>query len=61
MILVLTLGCQFRSQRTRAITLGTLPIHTVPLVGLMIGAVLIVVGLEYLPALALGPIADGVT
>jgi K+-transporting ATPase KdpA subunit len=61
MFLVLALAASFAGQRTRAITRGTLPTHTVPFVGLMIGAVLIVVGLEYLPALALGPIADGLT
>jgi K+-transporting ATPase KdpA subunit len=61
MILVLALAASFAGQRTRAITHGTLPTHTVPFVGLMIGAVLIVVGLEYLPALALGPIVDGLT
>jgi K+-transporting ATPase ATPase A chain len=61
MILVLTLAARFAGQRTRAITSGTLGTHTGPFVGLMIGAVLIVVGLEYLPALALGPIVGGVS
>ncbi len=61
MILVLALAASFAGQRTRAITRGTLDTHSVSFVGLMIGAVLIVVGLEYLPALALGLIAEGVT
>jgi len=59
MILVLALAASFAGQRTRAISSGTLGTHTVSFVGLMIGVVLIVVGLEYLPALALGPIAEG--
>lgn len=61
MVFVLALAASFAGQRTRAINPGTLGTHTVSFVGLMIGAVLIVVGLEYLPALALGPIAEGVS
>lgn len=61
MVLVLTLAASFAGQRTRAINPGTLQTHTVSFVGLMIAAVLIVVGLEYLPALALGPVAEGVS
>jgi potassium-transporting ATPase potassium-binding subunit len=60
-ILVLALAASFAGQRPRAISSGTLDTRTVSFVGLMIGAVLIVVGLEYLPALALGPIAEGVS
>jgi K+-transporting ATPase A subunit len=37
---------------------GTLPTHPVSNAGLMIVVVLIVVGLEYLPASALAPIAE---
>ncbi len=61
MILVLALAASFAGQRTRAINSGTLDTHTLSFVGLMIGAVLIVVGLEYLPALALGPIAESLS
>ena len=61
MVLVLALAASFAGQRSRAISPGTLQTHTVSFVGLMIGAVLIVVGLEYLPALALGPVAEGVS
>jgi K+-transporting ATPase KdpA subunit len=61
-ILVLALAASFAGQRTSVIDdLGTLPTHTVSFVGLMIGVVLIVVGLEYLPALALAPIAESVS
>ena len=61
MILVLALAASFGGQRTRAINSGTLDTSTVSFAGLMIGAVLIVVGLEYLPALALGPITEGLS
>jgi potassium-transporting ATPase potassium-binding subunit len=57
MALVLALAASFAGQRPRAMSSGTLGTHSVSFVGLMIGAVLIIVGLEYLPALALGPIA----
>jgi potassium-transporting ATPase potassium-binding subunit len=61
MALVLALAASFGSQRTRPVSAGTLGTHTASFVGLMIGAVLIVVGLEYLPALALGPIVESVS
>jgi K+-transporting ATPase ATPase A chain len=37
---------------------GTFPTHGMLFVGLLVGVVLIVGGLTYLPALALGPIVD---
>lgn len=62
MILVLALAASFAGQRPSAIEdPGTLPTHTASFVGLMIGAVLIVVGLEYLPALALAPITESLS
>ena len=61
MVLVLALAGSFAAQRTSAISSGTLDTRTASFVGLMIGTVLIVVGLEYLPALALGPIAAGLS
>jgi K+-transporting ATPase ATPase A chain len=39
-------------------TAGTLPTHGALFVGLLIGVILIVAGLEYFPAQALGPIAE---
>ena len=61
-ILVLALAASFAGQRTSVIEgPGTLPTHTPSFVALMIGAVLIVVGLEYLPALALGPVAESLS
>jgi K+-transporting ATPase KdpA subunit len=61
MILVLALAANFAGQRAGVVNPGTLGTHTVPFVGLMVAAVLIVVGLEYLPALALGPIAESLS
>jgi len=58
-ILVPALAASFAGQRAIAIEgPGAPPTHTVPFVGLMIAAVLIVVGLEYLPAFALAPVAE---
>jgi len=39
-------------------TAGTLPTHTGLFVGLLIGVVLILGGLQFFPALALGPIVE---
>ena len=58
MMLVLALAASFARQSSGAVTDGTLRTHQPSFVGLMIGAALIVVGLEYLPALALGPIVE---
>jgi K+-transporting ATPase KdpA subunit len=61
-VLVLALAASLAGQRPSVIDdPGTLPTHTVSFVGLMIGVVLIVVGLEYLPALALAPIAESLS
>ena len=61
-MLVLALAASLAGQRASVIDdPGTLPTHTVSFVGLMIGVVLIVVGLEYLPALALAPIAESLS
>lgn len=62
MVLVLVLAACFAGQRPSLIDdPGTLPTHTASFVGLMVGAVLIVVGLEYLPALALAPVAESLS
>ncbi|HUO36841.1 MAG TPA: potassium-transporting ATPase subunit KdpA, partial [Mycobacterium sp.] len=58
-IFVLALAGSFASQRIGVITAGTLRTHALNFVGLVIGVTIIWVGLEYLPALALGPLADG--
>ncbi len=57
-IVVLALAGTFATQRAGVITAGTLRTHNPTFVFLIVGATLVIVGLEYLPALALGPAAD---
>jgi potassium-transporting ATPase potassium-binding subunit len=58
-ILVLALAGTFAVQRPGVVTAGTLLTYRPTFVMLIAGVTLITVGLEYLPALALGPLADG--
>ena len=58
LILVVTVAVTLTSKRKAAISAGTFPTHGGLFVGLLVGAVLIVGGLTFLPALALGPIAE---
>ena len=60
-ILVLALAGSFAAQRPGVVTAGTLPTHRPTFVVLIVGVTLITVGLEYLPAFALGPLADALT
>jgi potassium-transporting ATPase potassium-binding subunit len=57
-IAVLAIAGTFAGQRAGVITAGTLRTHRPTFVFLIAGATLIIVGLEYLPALAIGPAAD---
>ncbi|PYC68610.1 potassium-transporting ATPase subunit KdpA [Streptomyces tateyamensis] len=59
MIFVLALAGSLAKQQPVPASAGTLPTHKPLFVGLLSGVVLIVVGLTYFPALALGPIAEG--
>jgi K+-transporting ATPase ATPase A chain len=59
MVFVLALAGSLAGQRPVPVTAGTLPTHRPQFVGLLTGVVLIVVGLTYFPALALGPLAEG--
>jgi K+-transporting ATPase KdpA subunit len=60
MIFVMTLAARLAGQRSGVVTAGTLRTASPVFVGLTIGTVLIVVGLEFFPALALGPLAEGI-
>ena len=60
-IFVVTLGARLANQRSGVVTAGTLRTHSPVFVGLVIATTLIVVGLEFFPALALGPIVEGVS
>ena len=55
---MLAVAGSLASKRKAAISAGTFPTHGGLFVGLLVGAVLIVGGLTFLPALALGPIAE---
>lgn len=57
-ILVMALAGAFGAQRTGVVTAGTLRTTNATFVALLVGVAITIVGLEYLPALALGPAAD---
>jgi len=59
MIFVLGLAGSFASQQPVPANAGTLPTHRPQFVGMLVGVTLIVVALTYFPALALGPLAEG--
>ncbi|MFD5057626.1 MULTISPECIES: potassium-transporting ATPase subunit KdpA [unclassified Streptomyces] len=59
MVFVLALAGSLAGQQPVPVTAGTLPTHRPQFVGLLTGVILIVVGLTYFPALALGPLAEG--
>jgi K+-transporting ATPase ATPase A chain len=58
---VLALAQSLGSKRVMPTTTGTFPTHTPLFVGLVIGVVIIVAGLTFFPALALGPIVEQLT
>ncbi|WOO35711.1 potassium-transporting ATPase subunit KdpA [Anaerocolumna sp. AGMB13020] len=58
LIAVIYLGGNMAGKRTVAASEGTLPTNNGMFGGLLIGVILIVTALSFLPALALGPIAD---
>jgi K+-transporting ATPase ATPase A chain len=59
MVFVLGLAGSLARQKPVPASDGTLPTHRLLFVGLLTGVALIVVGLTYFPALALGPLAEG--
>ncbi len=58
-VFVLGLAGSLARQKPTPASDGTLPTHRLLFVGLLAGVSLIVVGLTYFPALALGPLAEG--
>jgi K+-transporting ATPase ATPase A chain len=58
-IFVLALAGSLARQQPTPVTAGTLPTHRPLFVGLLLGVIVIVVALTYIPALALGPLAEG--
>lgn len=59
MVFVLALAGSFAEQRPVPATAGTLGTHRPLFSGLLVATVMIVAGLTYFPALALGPLAEG--
>ena len=60
-VLVLLLAGSLASQGKVPVTAGTLPTHTPLFVGMLVGVIVIMTGLTYFPALALGPIAEALS
>jgi K+-transporting ATPase ATPase A chain len=58
MIPVLAIAGSLAAKRATAVTAGTLPTHTPLFVAMLVGVVLIIGALTFVPALALGPIVE---
>jgi potassium-transporting ATPase potassium-binding subunit len=58
-IFALALAGSLARQQTVPASVGTMPTHKPLFVGMVIGVILIIVGLTFFPALALGPFAEG--
>jgi K+-transporting ATPase ATPase A chain len=58
MIFVLGLAGSLARQQPVPASAGTLPTHKGLFIGMVVGVTIIVVALTYLPALALGPLAE---
>lgn len=61
MLLVLRLAGLLVEKKARPVTVGTMPTHTPMFVGLLTGVALVVAGLTFFPALALGPVAEALS
>ncbi|MFJ4850357.1 potassium-transporting ATPase subunit KdpA [Streptomyces sp. NPDC088733] len=61
MIFVLALAGSLAGQKPVPATAGTLRTEKLLFAGLLVGAILIITGLTYFPALALGPLAEGLS
>jgi K+-transporting ATPase ATPase A chain len=57
-VLALAVAGRFGLQPIRRVSLGTLPTATVLFGGVVVGTAILVVALNYFPALALGPIVE---
>lgn len=58
-VLVLALAGSLARQQQVPVTEGTLPTHRPLFVGLLTGVIVLIVALTYFPAVALGPLAEG--
>jgi K+-transporting ATPase ATPase A chain len=60
MMFVLALAGSLARQGTTPESIGTLPTHRPQFIGMVVGVTVILVALTFLPALALGPLAEGI-
>lgn len=60
-VFVLALAGSLAAQERLPVTAGTLPTHRPQFMGLHLGAILVVSALTYLPVLAMGPLAEGLS
>ncbi|MEV4708651.1 potassium-transporting ATPase subunit KdpA [Actinoplanes sp. NPDC049316] len=60
-VLVLALAGSLARQKATPASEGTLPTHQPLFVGMVVGVTVVLVALTFLPALALGPIAEGLS
>jgi len=58
MIAIMAVAGSLATKKVLAPSAGTFPTHGILFVGLLVGVILIVGGLTFFPALALGPIVD---
>jgi K+-transporting ATPase ATPase A chain len=58
MIPVLAIAGSLAAKRATVVTAGTLPTHTPLFIVMLVGVVLLVGALTFLPALALGPVVE---
>ena len=61
MVLVIALAGQLARSTTVPASSGTLPTHTPLFISLLIGVIVLISGLTFFPALALGPIAEALS
>jgi K+-transporting ATPase ATPase A chain len=61
LVLVLALAGSLARQKPTPASEGTLPTHQPLFVGMVVGVTVVLVALTFLPALALGPIAEGLS
>lgn len=59
-VFVLALAGSLAGQAPVPVSAGTLPTHRPQFVGMVVGVTVILVALTFLPALALGPLAEGI-
>ncbi|WP_197383469.1 potassium-transporting ATPase subunit KdpA [Mycolicibacterium mengxianglii] len=60
LVLVLALAGSLAKQGSTPASVGTLPTYRPQFVGMVVGVTLVLVALTFLPALALGPLAEGI-